>query len=346
MKTIAVFVSKLLGVIALEYVVLLVTALVFWPLPDDGSAGFFQSSMAEATLFRTEPKYVVYGRKALLQNGPMIIVLGSSNAGWAIHLEPFRERPLQSYVANLSIPGSNVTQIAQVYSLVSEIIPPERRKAVTYLIGIWYGIFGTDASRWRAKPTDIEIELARYGLYQKSNLGWRPLISVEHLDLFNVLIRPMLVLDKEIKGTLRPTRVWLEKGNVAVGGRSLNSTQMADYISFWKRYLDSPEGRLDNEQFAALEALIQRMIAAGSRVMLLDMPIPDWHKNLSPFQIDYISKIQPLINRVHEEGVTYIKIGGDYKDVEFIDEVHPIKEIGDRWSAEIVRELQAILAKQ
>jgi hypothetical protein len=346
MKTIPLFVFKLLSVIALEYLVLLVISLMLWPLPDDRDAGFFQSSRAPETLFRTEPKYVVYGRKALEQDGPMVIILGSSNAAGSIHLERFRGQSSGSYVANVSIPGSNVTQIAQVYNLVSEIIPPERRGTITYVIGIWYGIFGSDASRWKGNPTDIEIELARYGFYQKSNSSWTPLISVHYLDVVNALIRPFLILDKEIKGSLHPARVWFEKGSVGDTGRTLSSDEMTNYVNFWKRYLNSPEGHLEDEQFSVLEALVRSMIGAGSRVILVEMPIPDWHKNLSPFQANYVAKIAPIVDRLRLKGVEYFKINGNYKDVDFIDEVHPVREIGDRWSAQIAQALHPPLVGQ
>jgi hypothetical protein len=340
MRVITVFVCKMLGLIALEYVALVAVAVLAWPLPDDRTAGFFQSSDAPNTLFRTEPKYVVYGRKALEQDRSMIVVLGSSNAAGAIHLERFRDRLPDRYVANVALPGSNVTQIAQAHDLIAEITPPEARRNITYVIGIWYGIFGTDAARWHGNPTDIEIELARYGLYRKVGSEWVPLLSAHRMDLVTTLIRPLLGLDKLIKGRLHPLRVWFEKGEIATSGRVLTADEKAGYIRFWKSYLNSEQGRLEDEQFETLERLVRILTAEGSRVVLVDMPIPEWHEQLSPFQADYVAKIVPLVDRLQSEGIKYVRIDGHYRDVDFIDEVHPVRAIGDQWTAQIVQALQ------
>ncbi len=69
----------------------------------------------------TDPKYVFLNRAALRPDAPRIVFVGASNTAVG-----FKQREVQALVPNaevdnLSVGGSNMTQIAQIVDLVQEL---------------------------------------------------------------------------------------------------------------------------------------------------------------------------------------------------------------------------------
>jgi hypothetical protein len=90
---------------------------------------------------------------------------------------------------------------------------------------------------------------------------------------------------------------------------------------------------------------VDRILAAGGRVVLVDMPIPRWHAQGSPLYADYAQRMASLLPALAaREGVAVLRLQGDDDD-DFSDEVHPKPRVTQRW-AEALAELPFLQNKR
>jgi hypothetical protein len=309
------------------------------------------SARAGSTLFTTEPKYVLLNRAALRPNSPRIVVVGASNS-----VVGFKQRELQSLlpdaeVDNLSVGGSNMTQIAQIVDLVQDLQDVAARRRTTYVIGMWYGMFTQDNFRWDTPDrhkgdTDINIEQYRYGFYRRSENGAKQVLPADKLRFGVILIHPYLVFDEAsrwVNEALRdhwvgrpPHRTDADRNATIV---SAVDRELA--LKYWHEQMHS-NGPIADEQFVVLKGLILRTVAQGSRVVLVDLPIPRWHAESSPFYPDYLRQKNLLLDALQgKAGVTYLEMADQNSDLDFSDEVHPKPRVTQQWAARVAALLTA-----
>lgn len=303
-----------------------------FPLAGEGT-GSADSGTAWSTVYRQEPRYIVMNRAGLSLPGASVVLLGASNVEVGFSTAALGPLLPQRTVHNLGLGSANVSELGEIVDLAFEPVPAERRKEMTFVIGLWYGLFIDDATRWRGKPTDIDTEMLRYGLYHRSGTGFAPLLPPRFLAFETILFRPLLALDVAIKGSLAPLRRLVEKGEI--GHRDLDTVQIDDatkqkMLAFWRAQVGSPDGRLKDEQFEKLLALLHRISEQGARVVLIDLPLPSWHASRSPSFADYQQRKLGVLARASAvPGVTYHNLQDLSNDAEFYDEVHP--RPGARW---------------
>lgn len=337
----------LLGILVL-YLLLLALSLLL--VPPQRLEGGLDSGRAGLSLYLTEPKYVFLARGALASDHDKVIVLGASNA-----VVGFRQEHLQVLlpgveVSNLAVGGSNLTQLRQIVELVQEAQEPAVRARNTFVIGLWYGLFADDRVRWHtpdrhAGDTDIDIERYRYGFYRRGEHGPVALLPSRWLDAGVVLIHPWLVGDRLLRDASASLRDRL-KGKApplsdeARNAKRVDEAARARYLAFWSDYMG---GSLSEAQFAQLEALIQDVRRTGGRVVLVDLPLPDWHKKRSPFTADYYRRLGEFLARHRDDaGVQVASIEGVRAgDFDFSDEVHPKPRVTPQWSRQLATALEA-----
>jgi hypothetical protein len=127
--------------------------------------------------------------------------------------------------------------------------------------------------------------------------------------------------------------------------RVISPDEQQRYLAFWHGYMGS-EPRLADPQFEQLRALVDTLVADGSRVVLVDMPIPSWHAQGSALAADYRERMRQLAPTFSAlPGVTWLSMTGsddDYGDDQFSDEVHPKPRVSPRWAARLADALRAI----
>ena len=332
------------------YAVLLAVSYLLVPPANRG--GGLDSSLAASTIFMTDPKYVFLNRAALRPDAPRIVFVGASNTAVG-----FKQREVQALlpnaeVDNLSVGGSNMTQIAQIVDLVQDLQSSEARRRTTFVIGIWYGTFAQDRFRWHtpdrhAGDTDIDIERYRYGFYRRGENGPKQVLPSEDLPLGVALIHPYLVFDelsrrasKELRDHLfgrAASRTDAERDASVVSA----SDQEAD-LKYWRGQMHS-DGPIAEEQFSVLRNLIDRILAQGSRVVLVDLPIPRWHAERSPLYEDYLRHKQVLLSDLGgRDGFAYLEMTDLNGDLEFSDEVHPKPRVTRQWAARVAGIISAV----
>jgi hypothetical protein len=314
-------------------------------VPPLNQEGGLDSSLAASTIFMTDPKYVFLNRAAVRPDTPRIIFVGASNT--AVGFKRREVQPLLPNVEvdNLSVGGSNITQIAQVVGLVQDLQDAGARRLTTFVIGMWYGTFAQDKFRWNTPDrhvgdTDIDIERYRYGFYRRTENGPKPVLPAEDLPLGVALIHPYLVFDelsRRVSKELRD-RLFGRAASRTDAERDANVISAADQeaaLKYWRDQMHS-DGPIAEEQFVVLRNLIDAILVQGSRVVLVDVPIPRWHEERSPLYQEYLRHERSLVSSLAgRDGFAYLELTDLNSDLEFSDEVHPKPRITRQWAARV-----------
>jgi hypothetical protein len=333
------------------YAVLLALSYALVPTMS-GRAGL-DSGLAADSIFTTEPKYVFLNRAAVKPDASRIIFVGASNT-----VVGFKQREVQqlvpsSEVDNLSVGGSNMTQVAQIVELVQDLQEFAARRRTTFVIGMWYGMFVQDGVRWATPDrhqgdTDIDIERYRYGFYRRSDTGPQPILPASELSLGVMLIHPYLVFDELSRRASKGLRERLsgKPPHRTDAERNASIVSEADKVlalDYWREQMHS-DGQISEEQFLVLRNLIARILAQGSKAVLVDLPIPRWHAERSPFYAAYLSRKKTLLSVLQgKQGFTYLEMADQNDDLDFSDEVHPKPRVTPLWARQVAALLQGPL---
>ena len=349
MKLIFKQIGLLLSALLALYGLLLVVSLLCVPRSELGQR--LNAARAGSSLFLTEPKYVFMARSQLNSLDDKAILVGASNM-----LVGFKQAQVQALVPgmqvhNLSVGGSNITQIKQVVDLVREVQTPDARRHNTWVVGLWYGVFAEDRARWftpdrHGGDTDIDIERYRYGFYRRTDAGPVPVLPARYLDIGATLIHPYLVLDRaarDVTGALRaalsgrPAGLTDAQRNATV----LSTEQQRKYFEFWRAYMGDTDS-LTDAPFQVLESMVNNIVADGGRVVLVDMPIPQWHEKGSPLWADYRHRVDPLLAKLQTHAqVKVLKMEDANADADYSDEVHPKPRVTPAWAQRLATVLNA-----
>lgn len=350
MKPILTQLARLAAALLLLYGALL--ALAWLVVPREPPSRRIDTARAAETLYITEPKYVFFARERLRNAEPKVLLLGASNT-----MAGFKQRELQPLlpdvqVHNLAIGGANIKEVAQIAELAREVQPADGLRQTTYVIGLWYGLFASDEARWHtpdrnAGDTDIDIERYRYGFYRRSPQGAVALVSPRYLAAEEALVLPYLALDRAARDLTVSLRARLsgkapKLSDEQRNARVISVDEQQKYLAFWQGYMGQVP-RLNDAPFEQLERLVRTLVADGSGVLLVDLPIPHWHTRGSRLATDYRERLSHTLPTLMAlPGVTLLAMAGDSADDEFSDEVHPKPRISPRWAQRLAGALQAV----
>lgn len=336
--------------IALVGIYAVLLALSYALVPAVNGRSGLDSSLAGDSIFTTDPKYVFLNRAAVRPDASRIVFVGASNT--AVGFKQREVQPLMpsSEVDNLSVGGSNMTQVAQIIDLVQDLQNPAARHRTTFVIGMWYGMFVPDGSRWATPDrhkgdTDIDIERYRYGFYRRSDTGPKQILPSNELSLGVMLIHPYLVFDelsrlasKGLRERLsgKPPRRTDAERNASI----VSEAERVVALKYWRDQMQS-DGPISEEQFLVLRDLIARILSQGSKALLVDLPIPRWHAERSPYYANYLSRKKTLLSALQgKPGFTYLEMADQDEDLDFSDEVHPKPRVTPLWATQVAALLQ------
>jgi hypothetical protein len=336
--------------IALVGLYALLLALSYALVPAVNGLGGLDSSQAEDSIFTTDPKYVFLNRTAVRPDASRVVFVGASNTAVGFKQREVQRLVPSSEVDNLSVGGSNITQVAQIVDLVQELQDPAARRRTTFVIGIWYGMFVEDRFRWTTADrhkgdTDIDIERYRYGFYRRSSTGPKQILPSNELALGVVLIHPYLVFDELSRLASKGLRERLsgKPPRRTDAERDATIVSEADRVlalTYWREQMHS-DGAMSEEQFLVLRDLIARILAQGSKAVLVDLPIPHWHAERSPFYANYLSQKKTLLSDLQgKPGFVYLEMADRNDDLDFSDEVHPKPRVTPIWATQVAALLQ------
>lgn len=348
MKLVLVQLARLaLALVTLYGVLLAACALVAPPAADRAS---IDTARARESSYLTEPKYVFFARKRLDTERSKLLLLGASNTMAGLKQREVAPLLPEYEVHNISVGGANMTELAQIADLVREVQSPNARRSDTYVIGLWYGVFASDEARWHTPDrhpgdTDIDIERYRYGFYRRGAQGAEPLLPPRYLGLGEALIRPYLVLDRTARDLTASLREGLsgkapKLSDAERNARVISLDEQREYLKFWRQYMGNTD-TLDDAPFRRLVSLVQRITRDGGRVLLVDLPIPDWHRRGSPLARDYERRIERVLPELTSlPNVRWLRLSDRGADDEYSDEVHPKPRVSPRWAARLAEAIR------
>ena len=330
------------------YLLVLGASLAIAPLPDH--SGVVNTQAAASTIFTTEPKYLYFNRAQLAVNRTNIVLVGGSNIGIGFLLTAL-DRQIQSDAAihNLGLGGANVTEMAQVTDLVYDAQSEPVRRRDIFVVGIWYGLFGENRLRWNTADrvpgdTDLDLERYRYGLERRTPQGPVDFVPPAYRDAAVVAIYPLLFLDKVSRDAFR----WISSVHAQTAEELddyvVGQQEKDQYLKYWRTMMGPAQPSSFDEQFAVLDKICDRVLAQGAQLLLVDLPLPRWHKAATPYQAIYETRAHQLLGRLSgRSGFGFLDMDHLDNDADFYDEVHPKPRAAATWADRLAAALSPLL---
>jgi hypothetical protein len=321
-------------------------------VPTASERNGLDSGLSAGSIFATEPKYVFLNRAAVRPGANRVVFVGASNTSVGFKQPEVQQLLPSAEIDNLSVGGSNITQVAQIVELIQELQTPAARRRTTFVIGMWYGMFVPDDLRWATSDrhkgdTDIDIERYRYGFYRRSDNGPKQILPSNELSFGVMLIHPYLVFDDLSRAVSKGLRARLRGKPAGRTDADRNATILSEEdrvvaLKYWRDQMHS-DGSIAEEQFLVLRNLIDRILEQGSKALLIDLPIPRWHAERSPFYPDYLNRKTALLAGLDgKPGFSYLEMADKDDDADFSDEVHPKPRVTPLWAKQVAAHLQEL----
>ena len=336
--------------VACLYLLMLAATSVIEPSPPQ--LGWLDLSKADDTLYLTGPKYVVLARDVLDIPEPKVMVLGGSNA-----LIGFRRDELQALVPNakisiLALGNSNISEISELITLVHEVQDEKARRSDIFVIGAWFGLFVDSDVRWakadrRRGDTDLDVELYRYGFYRRTADGPVAVLPPQWLRLGVTLVRPYLMVEKLVRDLTWGARQSLlrrhrELTDPEREAAAADENSKREALAYWRQAVGAT-GAISPAQVALLRQTIDAVLRAGEKVVLVDLPIPAWHRDASPFEAGYERAMHGILDEfAGRPGFASLRMPDLDADQDYSDEVHPKPHLARIWAARLADTLKSI----
>ncbi|RJP17961.1 MAG: hypothetical protein C4520_15250 [Candidatus Abyssobacteria bacterium SURF_5] len=271
---------------------------------------------------------------------PKLIVLGSSNALFGFRPDELQPLFPQYEAANLSLPGSNMTDTRQVIELLEQLLPAHVKDKSLFVIGIFYGsVYGNGHN--------VNEALVESRLYRWNGDGIRPIVPAQRVDLLVRVLRPVLVLNRPLKNSLsffhslssnRPAAA--EAAPPAVIRQPSGEKIVQIDRNQWKQRTDNTDSRcrFENEErgFEELVRVCDLIQSCGGKLLLVDLPLPEWHQNVSEYHEKYqAQKQQHLAEALRYPSVYYVNLLENEKlcdERNYLDATHPGPVAATLWS--------------
>lgn len=302
---------------------------LLFPLPN--ATAPIDTLKVDETIYMTAAKEIYYDRRSLRLPGKKVILIGSSNMAVGVR-QPKLQAVLPDFmVHNMSIGDNNITEARQVLALDLAVMREADVKNSVFVIGIWYGMFVDNSSRWNVASgesfeTDIDRERFRYGFWKRTNDGPLQLISDSNTDRAALFIHPMMALEKAARLTTAGLRSHIFVRPPVFDDEARDSTvmtpeQRANHMSFRRTFMKKPA--LGEEQYRELGKFVHEVTARGAKVIVVDLPIPDWHKKALPYDFQHSQHMKAFIRKnAAVSGFSYLDLRGLDDDASFYDDAH------------------------
>lgn len=284
---------------------------------------------------RTGELATIYNRQGLNAARPNLIVLGASSAIKLLDDDLAREAQhhpaLQGYaISNMSVMGLAFPGFGEVAELAYRAMPPASRGKTIFVVGSYYGFFyQTELDRFERTFRD---NVRAFGLYDIDPTGrFRETMpsAVERLAL--EAFRPLILL----------RRHWFSAKDIgsnftkfAMTGAPVRAAPDAEFQNNFvltdadKRALNASRERnmvhVEPHAIAALTNLARIIASHGDRLVIVDLPLPAWHRQASTGYSAYCHHKADFLGPALATGTTdYLDLSTLLADDDFVDLVHP-----------------------
>jgi len=325
--------------------------------------------------FAEEARRAIFYSSGLAKSRqPMIVIAGASAAQEGYQPGIARTVAPNFLVHNFSMGGANLSEVDQIIDHALKAAPPSEIMDQSLLVlAVSYPMFVPDQKRWRdpifVPPdaikqgevlTDVEREAMRCpgacnpgSQFFKIAPGWLVALAKERYTLLLPIVRHLPV---HLGDPLLRKKIWRQDPRKLLEPRSSKKSAsetpkvppepylvMAHrQMDFLTQYMGQPQGVLHDEQFEKLKALVNKVYSYGFRVVVVDMPLPSWHREKSPFFAPYQTKLRAtLASHLDSQTVEFVSLADAIPDDEFRDSVHPKAEAANHWARVLIEHLRA-----
>jgi hypothetical protein len=322
-------------------------------VPPPKQTGVLDTAEAEDSLFMTPTKYVVLNRTALANPEKRVLLLGASNTAVGFPQQQMQGQVPCAAVNNLSIGDANISEVTQMIDLVHEMQDGATRQSDVFVIGIWYGMFVDNTARWHDTQripgdTDIDVERYRYGFYRRTNAGPVAVWPPDRLELGVLLIRPYLLLERVVRDATHGLRDALfvrapHPTEAEREARVVSDDDKSDALAYWQKNMEA-SGGVSQAQFNLLESEVRTLVNSGERVVLVDLPLPAWHRQASPYYIPFKTDEKAMLDHLSGlSGFTFLQMDDFAAETDFSDEVHPKPHAVPIWTGRLAAVLNPVV---
>jgi hypothetical protein len=345
-----------LTLLSFVFLYLVVAAASFIVFPNPSSQGPRDFQAAGNTIYMTVPKYVFLGRSVLDSSGQKVILVGASNTGVGFKQDLIQSRLGCAKVSNLGMGGANISEIGQVIDLVHEVQSESERRTNTFVIGTWFGMFVDSDLRYgdadrNLGETDIDIERYRYSFYRRTPNGPAIILPPKWLDASVTLLRPFLLIEKLARQT-RTGVNWLLTGRGSAQRTEaereiavMSEEEKQKALDYWQDSMGH-KGEISAAQVELLKATIDKLLLAGEKVVIVDLPLPAWHRDASPYESSYRIALQGVIRQFGDQpNFTAMSMEDLDGNLDYSDEVHAKRHLAEVWSIRLANVLDSFLCQ-
>lgn len=317
-----------------------------------------------ANSYFTERRMVIYNREVLSHAGKKIVLLGASNV-----IDALRPNELAPFfpgvkVYNMGLSGSQVKETGEEIKLILDAVPPEYHKDLTFVLGVWYGSFEDNAlARTATARTELTKEMLNSGLYRENGTHMpTPRFSKEIMRYAKLATYPFMMTSagyNRIMGQVVPLYnkakdfIFPRQDNIVIvnpEARADANTSSAEYrdwaMNHWNEEM-GPVQDWNNNSFNQLFAIVKSVSSTGAKFILIDMPLPSWHRERSPYDRIYQERLHSYVEQMSSiPGFSYGDMRQNFNDSDdFQDSTHPRPKATRHWADRAAQLILPELAK-
>jgi hypothetical protein len=289
------------------------------------------------TIYTPEPVGVADGITEINPDERNLFLVGSSNVREGFRPNVISDRLPGFTVHNVAIGASNIAEVYEIVQYVNHFLSPVGRKNAVYVVGIWYGQFVSNQKRWNERGlTDLDVELRKFHTFTANDYELRPTVPVPRSIEVNYmrLFVPLIAAKRFI---IYASRTQIRAPYTGV----VDANYEAESMKFWRDYMGAADDVTYAEQFGYLSKLSEFVRHTGGKLVLVDMPLPVWHKRHSPYEALFQDlKRTSLQSLLTSQNVGYIDMQAFDREDDFYDSAHPKALTAARWSAALASSLK------
>jgi hypothetical protein len=302
------------------------------------------------SIYANTAQYAVYGMDQLDDHPRQVFILGASVSARAFDPEQLMKGLPGYKVHNLSVSGSNISQMMEVLDLLSTRVDWRHLDSAIFVFGDHFVSF-LENDRKFGGMTKIEVEELRHHLYRDDGGIIKPELSPPAMAAAFFLIKPFAFAYKikyeadEAVSELKDTVVTETK--TAILGlppkasstdptdENATPTDQPDEASYYRalRIKQFRNVGLTDEQFDLFKKLVTCLDAGGAKVVFVDMPVPSYFRKGFSIYDDYRRREADII---HDPRVHYLDLTAIAADGEFLDDSHPRPEFARKWTTSLL----------
>jgi hypothetical protein len=276
------------------------------------------------SIYATDVNYAAYASLGLDAYPRQIFILGASPPGTGFLPDRLMSELNGYKVNNLCLGASNITEVSQILRLIEQHVRLARLDQPVFVIG---GHFASFLDNQRKFPggaiTDLQKEFIRFRVYRVNGEFVRPIWGGQGVSAgLNVFLRPFILLYK-IKVLVT------DEAGYFVRNRVLQKLDVGAQF-----YRDSRERQFhyrgfSDDQFEALNKLMDAVEGVGGKVVFVHMAIPSYFRNDFDIYREYRRKTEYLSRR---NDIQVLDLSGLVPDGSFKDDAHPVPAAALLWT--------------